>query len=305
MSLLNNMICHLERHGLMAVLYLSRYLFNTSIPVHSNFVPNDSVLPIPYPDLSFWNMLVKQGKTTSIPSTQTAKFPYPNFKEYGDKAVLFAVLELLKSDLNVILLDDDVMLLRDPTPFLINHHITADIVTPEDTRQCVFLANPLFAVSKWKQMQPEINLGVTFFRSRVPVIKVVERWMHIVVFNGQKAFYLFRRFVETDNSCHTRRRGGRGRGELAAHAMVNGQRTDTNTSMMTPSNSKLLSICYLSNTLFQNGYVNSFRCGKFSRNPVYLMTLSEEILAHRDYFSPSNSLVKVIMFACCFCLFSH
>ena len=281
MSLLNNMICHLERHGLMAMVYLSRYLFNNSVPVQNHFVPNNNMLYVPYPDLSFWNMLVTLGKTTSTPAKQTATLPYPNFKEYGDKAVLFVVLELLHSNLNVILLDDDVMLLRDPTPFLINNHITADIVTPEDSRQCVFLANPLFDVSKWKHMQPEINIGVTFFRSRRPVIKLVQRWMNMVVYNGQKVFSLFRRFVDTDNTCHTRQR----RVDLEVNSV--------NISKI--SKSKPVSICYLSNTLFQNGYVNSFRCGKYNKNPVYLMTLTEEILALRNHFSPHNSLAKVII----------
>jgi hypothetical protein len=245
------------------------------------------MLYLPFPDLSFWDMLVTQGKTSSTPVKQTAKHPYPNFKEYGDKAVLFAVLELLKNDLNVILLDDDVMLLRDPIPFLINNHITADIVTPEDTRQCVFLANPLLAVSKWKTMQPEINLGVTLFRSRVPVIQLVERWMKLVEYNGQKAFFPFRRVMETDNSCHTRRRAaGSGRNTVKL------SRSGGDHNMMT-SKQKPLSICYLSNTLFQNGYVNSFRCGKYNRNPVYVMTLSEEILAQRNYFSPLNLIAKV------------
>jgi hypothetical protein len=287
MALLNNMICHLERHGLTSVVYLSRYLFNsTTHPVHSHFVPNDNMLYMPYPDLMFWEMLLAHSKTSSISPKQAAKHPYPNFKEHGDKAVLFAVLELLKANLNVILLDDDVMLLRDPIPFLINNHITADIVTPEDTRQCTFLASPLLDVSKWKHIQPEINLGVTFFRSRVALIQLVQRWMNLVVHNGQKAFFPFRRIVETDNSCHTRRRRP---SPLLAVDSAPATSSDTNPNRY----SNPLSICYLSNTLFQNGFMNSFRCGKYNRHPVYVLTLSEEILAHRDYFSPHNSLAKV------------
>ena len=277
MALLNNMICHLERHGLMTALYLSRYLFNASIPVESHFVPNNAVLYVPFPDLSFWNMLVSFGRTSMPSPKQKSKLPYPNFKEYGDKAVLFTVLEMLQFGLNVILLDDDVMLLRDPVPFLINNHITADIVTPEDTRQCTFLANPLLDVSKWKTLQPEINLGVTFFRSRPIIIQLVRRWMNLIHYNGQKAFFPFRRVMETDNSCHSRRRG-----------IVNAP--DFN---FTHENSKRMSICYLSNTLFQNGYVNSFRCGKFDKNPVYALTLSEEVLVYKDYFLPRKLNMEV------------
>lgn len=276
MALLNNMICHLERHGIMSVLYLSRYLFNRTIPVENHFVPNDHMLYVPFPDLSFWDMLISVGQTSSPFSKQRAKFPYPNFKEYGDKAVMFCVLELLKADLNVILLDDDVMLFRDPVPFLINKHITADIVTPEDSRQCVLLGNPLFDVSKWKTLQPEINLGVTFFRSRAQVILLVRRWMNLIQYNGQKAFFPFRRVMDTDNSCHTRRR-----------------EVEPPTRNKSSEDSRRMSICYLSNTLFQNGYVNSFRCGKYNMNPLYSLVLAEEVLTHKNHFSPGHSLAKV------------
>jgi hypothetical protein len=289
MSLLNNMICHLQRHGLAAMLYLSRYLFNINIPIESHFVPNDNMIYVPFPDLSFWNMLVSFGQTMTPSTKQRARLPYPNFREYGDKAVLFTVMELLKADLNVILLDDDVMLFRDPVPFLINNHITADIVTPEDSRQCVFLGNPLLDSSKGSNMQPEINIGVTFFRSRMRIIQLVQRWMDMVQYNGQKAFSPFRRIMETDNSCHTRRRG------VMVHPVNAPGTTGTFnlSSSMAVEVSKRMSICYLSNTLFQNGYVNSFRCGKYNNNPVYSLTLSEEVLAHRDFFHPNNSISKV------------
>jgi hypothetical protein len=293
MSLLNNMICHLERLGLKSVLYLSRYLFNNSdVPVHSHFVPNENVVYAPYPDHSFWSMLVTQGKTATTPSKQVARLPYPNFKEYGDKVVLFAVLELLKANLNVILLDDDVMLLRDPIPFLISSHITADIVTPEDTRQCMFLANPLLDVSKWRHLQPEINIGVTFIRSRLQTIQLVKRWMNLVELNGQKAFSPFRRIILTDNSCHTRRRNSF---SDSSNLKVFGVNSSASSAAAAP-----LTICYLSNTLFQNGFMNSHRCGKYNKNPVYLLTISEEVLSLRNFFSPRNLIAKVTIRLACF-----
>ena len=285
LSLLNNMICHLERHRLVSMIYLSRYLFDnsesSSTVLESHFVPNDNMIYVPYPDLDFWDMLVTRSKTSSTPIKQTARYSYPNFREYGDKSVLFAVLELLRVDLNVILLDDDVMLLRDPVPFLANRNITADIVTPEDTRQCVFISNPLLSINKWKSMQPEINLGVTFFRSRSISIRFVQRWMNMVEYNGQKALFPFRRILTTDNSCHTRQRTDR---------IFTDDAVEMNSTLDKP---KPISICYLSNTLFQNGYVNSFRCGKFNKNPIYSLTISEEIVALRNYFSPNNTIKKV------------
>lgn len=285
MPLLNNMICHLERHGLSAVLYLSRYLFDSHFPVKDHFVPNNGMLYVPFPDLSFWSMLVTFGRISTPSRKQRAKMPYPNFREYGDKAVLFTVMELLELNKNVILLDDDVMLLRDPIPFLINNHITADIVTPEDTRQCKFLANPLLDVSKWRTLQPEINLGVTFFRSRAAIIKLVRRWMNLVHYNGQKAFVPFRRIMETDNSCHSRRMTGR--------SQHTGPEALKSLSISNNSSTSRMSICYLSNTLFQNGYVNSYRCGKFDKNPVYSLTLSDEVWTLRDHFSPENHIAEV------------
>ena len=233
MPLLKNMLCHLDRHRLVPFIFLSRYLFkNDSKPLLSHFPPHKKAHFIPYPDLSFWTALEIYGRTSAIPKRQSAKLPYPNFREYGDRAVLFAVLELLEADKNVILIDDDVMLLRDPIPFLAGPHIKSDIVTPEDTRQCVFISAPLFDVVKGPSIQPEINLGLTSFRANDRTTKLVHRWMNAVEWNGQKTFRLFRRLVNVDTSCHIRRKSFQ----------------DVKVSPDLPS------ICYLSNTLFQNGF---------------------------------------------------
>jgi hypothetical protein len=295
LAMMQNTQCHLARHGLKAVLALTRNYFQLPDHDHGNpknqnhynisademFVDNDTFSLMPYPDEFFWDtMLTLRYWNKNFVKQQKS---YPTFGEYVDLIKMMAVLELLLAGKHVFLLDDDVLLIRNPIPFIIGN---ADIVAMEEKRSCNLNDRPIMQNEAVEGIMhdhsPEINFGFILMRStQANIAAIREKWLVIPASNGNfgKSFKTFvHRVYEPCSSCKFRSFGNVSHlsGTPANHSSGNKP-----------------TICILSNTLFQNGFINGPQCGHYSADPTYSLVLAEEIASLRNFILPNNTFSKV------------
>ena len=290
LSMFRNTQCHMARHGLQAVLSLSRNYFRpteegvtgVNATASEMFVDNDTLKLLPFPDELFWDTMLTVRQYNRVFDT-TPPF-YPTFREYGDFIKMIPLLELLLIGKSVFLMDDDVLLVRNPIPFIF--HGNADMVSMEEKRVCEFSGRPIMnneISTIFRFHSQEINLGFIMMHPTIKNINFLKNiWYQAPVSNGNlgKSSLSFHSKLEESHSCKMRRFDN----------SIQMSESSVNTSKPT--------LCFLSETLFQNGYVNGPQCG-FGNAPMYRLVLAEEILSLTNILFPDNSLPEVLVWCEC------
>ena len=274
---ITSLACNLDRFSLSALFYLPVGSSAENLFYSKPNIPGEStIFTIDFPDEKYWTFLLH--KTNAMKNSSRAPYSanlnMPNHAEYGSLSKLIAILEIIELGINVIYLDDDVMLVRDPIPFLIRGNV--DIVASMEARVCDNIHTPIRlqyggTVEKFKRVEP--NTGVAYYRSRDEVIYLILSWIHVMIkkqiYNDQKAFPFWLISYFTD-ACLIRRRAGNSESSRQGrnHSSFHG-----------------LSACYLPNTLFPNGVMMQ-RC--FNKYHAY--AISQDILSLRNLLLPGNEI---------------
>jgi hypothetical protein len=262
-DLFRSFSCALSRFGLAALLIVP-FEAVLSDGLLDN-IDTKHVTPVSYPDELFWKLLLK--KSNNIKSSTRAKYSttysIPNFEEYGGLVKVVAVSEVLELGYNVIYLDADIVLLRDPIPFLLRGN--ADFTSALESRQCDIPHTPIrirYGETIDAQKSAEPNTGVMHIRQSNRTINLFRTWTSVLIkrqiFCDQKAFP-FWTIQEVSDCCSA--------GQTYFPVRYSG--------------SKGFSVCYLSPTLFSNGFFMRRCIGS-----LYFRIVSHEIFNNRFTISP-------------------
>lgn len=198
---LRHLLCYIQHHRLKLVVF---YLHHAYPEWKRDFEHLDHVYLLTYPDYMFWQ-LVSTKQTEIIEGNAYAKYDsdIPTFSSYGALVMLVPVLETLEHNFNVIFLDADVVLVRDPIPYLIQSQ--ADLSMSIESRGCqeyFSAAYPNF----FDYYKIEPNSGVMYARATPSGKEMFRGWLEMIVdnnfVNDQRAFHPKELEARYDASCH-------------------------------------------------------------------------------------------------------
>lgn len=237
-KLTENLFCFEENFGLKTVVFV---LAEGQSEVMDLDFPGVQFLS--YPHQLFWALLAqfKDNDINTGYNTKSYEGVVPSFANHGALVSLVPAFEVLSLGYDVLFIDLDVALVRDPIPYLTRGN--ADLVMQMELRSCDFPSR--IQSTRWNTIEP--NTGLMLIRNNKNSFKFYENWLKLViqgnVMNDQKVMDLSTATHIT--TCNT-------------GSLIPGDK-DAKRGLRLGNKSGAVSFCYLNEFLFQNG-LSTFHC---------------------------------------------
>lgn len=262
-----NFVCFARHYDFDVVVYVLHHHLE-DVDAELNAISQMGVRALSYPDELFWRILATK-RSPIIPGShrmnraEYRQSTFPSFQNHGALVMLVPVLEVLEYGFNAIFFDVDIGFIQDPVPFLIKGD--ADLVVAMEPRICMDIYPSALQMDyDWKKVEP--NTGVMHVRSTP---------------SGRRFYRSFLTEIVDENANNDQR--------VFRPHLMNGTFTP-NCNWNVSSVPTLLppyysSYCFLSEILFQNGFI-AFSCGrrKKSHDSWVLAMREQGIEINGDFF---------------------
>lgn len=180
-ELLQNYICMAKEHDLVLVIYLLE-LDPQRFEEHAKAIMalSEHIHVIDYPYALYWQMVGKKSMQSLGPVQ--FRFIDVHFKNVGFVLMVIPMYEILQLGYNVLYLDLDIGLLRNPVPYLV--HSDADLILSAELRTCHFDSILHDAKATTTLKLSELNTGILFAKSNPNTLKLYETWILAIVNQG-------------------------------------------------------------------------------------------------------------------------
>lgn len=200
--LMKNFLCFAEHYGMKPVVY---FLHHQSANVLNDWqlLQSRGAYTLSYPESLFWNILATKKTPVSIAKGSASYFSsLPEVGAFGDLVNLLPVLEVLYHGYNAILLHPEMIMVRDPVPYLLRANTDMQFAFERGCQDYFTSDHPEF--TDWSKVEPTSGLAVV--RSTEPAIATYRQWLELLVrdnkFYAKKAFDRANLHLEYDSSCH-------------------------------------------------------------------------------------------------------